>query len=108
MPPILSKNINVNDFTDLLNYKNFINKLFPNNICLFRYKYILIGMVVQLCDNHLISYFLNCNKKYSEKLSQWYKYDGFDGYFTKVYNINFAFNGIKQSEGISLFFYLKL
>lgn len=107
MPLILSIKTNINNFDDLLANKNFINKIFKNEIILYKQKYNLIGFVTQPYNNHFVAYLKNLNEHYINSLNIWFKFDDMNGIIKEIKNIVFALNNIRDSEGIVLLIYLK-
>lgn len=77
IPPIISINVNVDDFDDLKNNLGFINKYFKLTIEIYNNIYKLIGFITQPFRNHFISYFQDFNEDSKECLNSWYKYDDF-------------------------------
>ena len=74
MPLILSLNNNINEFTELKKYSQFISKIFKNELILYETSYKLIGFVTQPSVKHFKAYFENYNEKYIEYLNKWSKY----------------------------------
>lgn len=62
VPLILSINTNINEFSTLLQKKDFINKVFKYNISLYHKNYKLISLVTAPTQNHFISYYKCLNE----------------------------------------------
>ena len=52
MPFILSINTNINDYNQLIAYKEFINKIFLQKITLYNNNYNLLGFITQPSFNN--------------------------------------------------------
>ena len=107
MPQILSFNININDYSKLKKYTDFINKIFVNDISLYNTNYKLIAFVTQPKPKHFVGYFKNYFNKFSESLNNWFKYDDILGYYLELKNIEISLTNIRSSEAIVLLVYLK-
>ena len=59
MPYILSINTNINDYSELIKYNDFINKIFKKEIKLYNIYYKLVGFVIQPSIKHFAAYFEN-------------------------------------------------
>ena len=57
MPYILSINTNINDYSELIKYKGFINKIFKYEFNLYDIDYKLVGFVTQPSSNHFYCLF---------------------------------------------------
>ena len=77
------------------------------NIILYGQKYILIGFVTQPYQNYFASYFQYYNKDYQKSFKHWFKYDDINGIIEKIINDFIALDNIMDTEGLSLFVYLK-
>ena len=77
------------------------------NIILYGQKYNLIVFVAQLYQNHFVSYFQYYNKDYQKSFKHWFKYDDMNGIIEKINNDFIALDNIMDTEGLSLFVYLK-
>ena len=107
LPFILSINTNLSTYDLLIKNKKFITRIFKRNIVLYGQKYTLIGFITQPYQNHFISYFVNYNKEYQISIKQWFKYDDMNGIIEKINNDFIALDNIMDTEGLSLFIYLK-
>jgi hypothetical protein len=75
MPPILSINLNINNY-ELLKEKNKrINELFTNEISLYNSTYEIIGFVTQPYYDHFIAYFKCLDVSYKLSYNEWFKLD---------------------------------
>ena len=70
MPLILSVNTNINEFSDLKKYSQFISKIFKNEIILYETSYKLIGFITQPSVKHFVAYFENYNEKYIDSIKK--------------------------------------
>ncbi len=77
------------------------------NIILYGQKYIWIGFVTQSYQNHFVSYFQYYNKDYQKSFKHWLKTDDMNGIIEKIINDFIALDNIMETEGLSLFVYLK-
>ena len=107
MPQILSFNTNVNEYSRLKDYTEFINKIFLDNIILYNTSYKLIAFVTQPQPKHFVSYFKNYFSKFSLCLNNWFKYDDTIGHYKELKNIEISLPNIRSSEAIVLLIYLK-
>ena len=107
MPLILSLNTNINEFSDLKKYSQFISKIFKNEIILYETSYKLIGFITQPSVKFFLAYFENYNEKYIDSIKKWYKYDDLNSKYKTILNTEFALDNIRAVEGIALFVYLK-
>ena len=106
-PPILSINTNINDFNELLKYKDFINKIFINTIYINDVEYELVGFITQPFENHFVTYFKNFNNIYKDSLLRWYKYNDMDGIIKEIKADSFGISNVRPSEAIALLIYKK-
>jgi len=100
-------NTNLATYDLLIKNKNFINRIMKRNIILYGQNYTLIGFITQPYPNHFISYFDCYNKEYQTNFKQWFKYDDMFGKIEKINNDVIALDNIMDTEGLSLFIYLK-
>ena len=107
MPLILTINANVDHYNDLLSNKKFMNKIFKENIVLYKNNYKLIGLITQPIDDHFISYYENYTNIYNN-INNWIKFDDLEGYFYAIKNTQIALMNVRNTEGISLLIYLKI
>ena len=77
------------------------------NIIIYGHNYTLIGFITQPYQNHFIYYFVNNNKDYQTSTKQWFKYDDMNGIIEKINNDFIVLNNIMDTEGLSLFIYLR-
>ena len=77
------------------------------NIILYGQKYNLIGFVTQHNQNHFVSFFQYYIKDYQKSFKNWFKYDDMNGIIEKIINDFIALDNIMDTEGLSLFVYLK-
>ena len=107
MPLILSINTNINDYNQLISYKEFINKIFLQKITLYNNNYNLLGFITQPSFNHYIGYFENYFDKYSFSLNKRFKFNDFKGYYEELKNHQLSLENIRASESVVLFVYIK-
>ena len=107
LPYVLSINTNISDYSSLINKKDFINKIFKENIVLYQTNYLLIGFVTLPIQNHFICYFKCLDKSYPESFNFWFRFDDLKGKYIKINNFDFSINNIRETEPISLLIYLK-
>ena len=79
MTLVLSIKTNLNEYTELINNKKFINTTFKSRISLYNANYRLIGLIIQPCYDHFISYFEKIRDLHDNYNYRLYKYDAFIG-----------------------------
>ena len=107
MPYILSINTNINNYNELIKYKDFINKIFKYEVNLYDIDYKLVGFVTQPSSNHFVAYFENYNERYPNSLKKWYKFDDLFPKYKEIKNTEFSLDNIRKGESISLLIYLR-
>ena len=107
MPYILSINTNINNYNELIKYKDFINKIFKYEVNLYDIDYKLPGFVTQPSSNYFVAYFENNNERYLNSLKKWYKFDDLFPEYKEVKNNKFSLDNIRIGESISLLIYLR-
>ena len=84
MSYILSINTNINDYSELMKYKDFIYKIFKYENKLYIIDYKFFEFVRQSYITYFLTYFENYNEKYSNCLKNWYKFDDSFPKFKKI------------------------
>ena len=107
MPMILSFNMNINDFKNLLSFKDFINRIFKEKILVNKLNYKLISFITQPKPNHFVAYFQNQYLRYTSSLLKWFRFDDMVGVYKEIKNVELSLSNIRQSEAITLLIYLK-
>ena len=105
LPPILSINININDYSSLLKYNKRTVEIFTNNITIYDFEYKLIGFITLPNETHFFALFENYDDIYSSNLNQWFKFDDLVGYNVKINNIHFSLYNIYSTVALVLSIY---
>ena len=107
MPYILPINTNINNYNELIKYKDFINKIFKYKVNLYDIDYKLVGFVTQPSSNYFVAYFENYNERCPNRLKKWYKFDDLFSKYKEIKNTEFSLDNIRKVENIFILIYLR-
>ena len=109
LPPFLFINTNINDYGELINYKDFINKILGKSVKLYGIQYILVSIISMPGPAHYNVVFKNYSNLFGLNNEKWYFYDDMgDSILNELLYEDICINNIRNNNGLALFIYKRM